>query len=103
MINYDELENFYIGLAYPVCANIGGVYLELAEGIKTILYKLDEDHYVDINNRKIGEVLRKNKYFQSSFAIDEDGLIPVKTKWDIVKNTGFTKRISFNSSNYTHK
>ena len=40
MIDYNELEKYYTGVAIPVITNVGGIFLELGDDIKTLFYKL---------------------------------------------------------------
>ncbi len=103
MIDYNELDKFYTGVAIPVLTNAGGIFLELGDDINTLFYKLDEDHYVDVNNKGIAQVLRKGSVITSGYVVPEDSLTQVKTKKEVVNNTSLVKRLTFKSSNYTQK
>lgn len=103
MIDYNELDKFYIGVAIPVLTNAGGILLELGDDINTLFYKLDEDHYVDVNNKGIAQVLRKGSVITSGYVVLEDSLTQVKTKKEVANNTSLVKRLTFKSSNYTQK
>lgn len=103
MIDYGELDKFYTGVAIPVITNAGGILLELGDDINTLFYKLDDDHYVDVNNKGVAQVLRKGSVITSCYVVPEESLTQVKTKTEIVNNTSLVKRLTFKSSDYTQK
>lgn len=103
MIDYNELDRFYTGVAIPVLANAGGILLELGDDINTLFYKLDDDHYVDINNKRIAQVLRKGSIITSNYVVPEESLTQARTKKEITSNTSLVRRLTFKSSNYTRK
>ena len=100
MIDYNELDRFYIGTCIPVIANAGGGLLELGKDINTVFYKIDEDYYVDINSNIKAQIYRGDKAVNAKYIIPENSLTQVKTKRDITKNSSLIKRYKFNSSNY---
>ena len=103
MIDYSELDKFYTGVAIPVLTNAGGMFLELGDDINTLFYKLNDDHYVDVNNKGIAQVLRKGNIITSNYVVAEESLSQVKTKKEVANNTSLVKRLTFKSSNYTKK
>ncbi len=103
MIDYNKLDKFYTGVAIPVLTNAGGIFLELGDDITTLFYKLDEDHYVDVNSKRIAQVLRKGSVITTCYVVPEDSLTQAKTKREVVNNTSLVKRLTFKSSNYTNK
>lgn len=103
MIDYNELEKYYTGVAIPVITNAGGIFLELGDDIKTLFYKLDEDHYVDVNNRGIAQILRQGSVITSNYVVPEDSLAQVKAKRKINNNSSLVKRLTFKPSKYNQK
>ncbi len=103
MIDYNELDKFYTGVAIPVLSNAGGILLELGYDIDTLFYKLDENYYVDVNNKRIAQVLRKGSVITSNYVVPEESLTQVKTKREVINNTSLVKRLTFKSSSYTKK
>ena len=103
MIDYSELDKFYTGTIIHVLTNAGGMFLELGDDIKTLFYKLDDEHYVDVNNKVIAQVLRKESIITSNYVVPEKSLSQITTKKQITKNTSLIKRLTFKPSNYTQK
>lgn len=104
MIDYNELDKFYMGIAIPVLTNAGGMFLELGEDINTLFYKLNDDYYADVNHKgRIAQVLRKKTIVTSSYIVPESSLTQVRTKEEINKHTNLVKRLTFKPSNYIKK
>ncbi len=103
MIDYSELDRYYTGTAIPVLANAGGMLLELGEDINTLFYKLDGDHYADVNNKRIAEVLRRGSVITSHYVVLEDSLVQVGTKKDVTRNASLIRRLTFNPTDYSKK
>lgn len=101
MIDYNELDKFYTGIENPVIQNCGGIFLELGEPVKSLFYKLDDDHYADVNRKGIiAQVLREGTVVKSHSVIQEDTLVQVSNKQELNKNANFVKRLTFKKSNY---
>lgn len=104
MIDYNELDKFYTGIEMVVISNCGGMFLELSEDIKSLFYKLDEDHYADVNRKGIvAQVLREGTIIKSPYVIQEDSLVQVSSKQQLNKNANLVKRLTFKKSNYANK
>lgn len=104
MIDYNELDKFYTGIENRVIQNCGGVFLQLDEPVKSLFYKLDDDHYADVNRKGIiAQVLRKGTAVKSPYVIEEDTLVQVSSKQELNKNANPVKRLTFKKSNYAHK
>ncbi len=101
MINYDEINNYFTGLCAPVIMNAGGVFLELGEDISSLFYKLDENHYADVNHPGIvAQKLGTDSVITSRFVIFEDTIKPVTSKNTIHENTTLVRRLFFNPEKY---
>ena len=100
MIDYSELDKFYTGISAPVSTNFGGALLELGNDINTILYKLDDEYYIDINNQTIAQVLRKGSSIASPFVVQENSLRQVQSEKEIIDNTSLAIRLRFKPSDY---
>lgn len=101
MINYGDLDKFYIGVEMPVIMNCGGMLLELGENINSLFYKLTDDYYADVNHEgRVVQVLRKGAVIRSAYVLDEDSLIQVKSKRELNKNSNFVKILTFKPTNY---
>ena len=101
MINYGDLDKFYIGVEMPVIMNCGGMLLELGENINSLFYKLTDDYYADVNHKgRIAQVLREDSVIRSHYVLAEDSLVQIKSKRDINKNSNFVKRLTFKPTNY---
>ena len=81
MIDYNELDRFYVGSEMPVIMNCGGIFLELGEDINSLFYKLDEDFYADVNHHgRLVQVLRKDAVITSHYVLDENNIVQVISK-----------------------
>ena len=100
MIDCNELDRYYTGTLIHVISNAGGILLELGEDIKTVFYKIDDNHYVDINNKCIAQVVNKESVVTSKYIVPEESLVQVKTKKEINNNSYLIKRLLFDSSKY---
>lgn len=104
MIDYNELDKFYTGIENRVIQNCGGVFLQLDEPVKSLFYKLDDDHYADVNRKGIvAQVLREGAIIKSHYVIQEDSLVQVSSKQQLNKNANLVKRLTFKKSNYANK
>lgn len=104
MIDYNELDKFYTGIEMPVISNCGGMLLELGEDFKSLFYKIDDDHYADVNHKgRIVQVLRKGAVITSHYVVVEESLVQIKNKHDINKSSNLVKRLTFKKSNYDIK
>ena len=104
MIDYNELDKFYVGIGNPVIQNCGGVFLTLGEPVKSLFYKLDDDHYEDVNRKGIvAQVLRDGIAVKSPYIVQEETLVQVSSKQELNKNANPVKRLTFKKSNYAHK
>ena len=101
MIDYKDLDKFYIGIEWPVIMNCGGIDCELGESGSALFYKISDDIYADVNNKgRIVQAFRKGIIVTSSYILDEESLVQVKNKQEIIKNSSFVKRMTFKSTNY---
>lgn len=101
MIDYSELNKFYVGTQFPVIMNCGGMLLELGEDVKSLFYKINDDHYADVNRRGIVvQALRKRAIIRANYVIQEDSLIQIDSKQKLNKNANLVKKLTFNKSNY---
>jgi len=101
MVDYKDLDKFYIGIEWPVIMNCGGIYCELGESCSALFYKISDDIYADVNNKgRIVQAFRKGTIVTSSYILDEESLVQVKNKQEIIKNSSFIKRMTFKSTNY---
>jgi len=102
MIDYKDLDKFYVGVAMPVISNCGGLFMELGEDISSLFYKLNEDYYADVNHKgRIVQVLRKDAVITSKFVLDKESLAQVNSKRELNKNSHFVKRLMFKPTNYS--
>ena len=101
MINYNELSKFYIAKQMIVIENDGGVILNFSNPFKSLFYKLDDNHYADVNRKgSVAQVLRRGTIVRYSRVIDEDSITPVTSAKEIKANSGFVKRLTFKPENY---
>lgn len=101
MIDYNELDRFYVGSEMPVIMNCGGILLELGEDINSLFYKLDEDFYADVNRQgRLVQVLRKGAVITSHYVLDENNIVQVISKREIKRNSSLVKRLTFKPTNY---
>ncbi len=101
MINYNELDNYYIGIYMPVLYNVGGVFLRLGEPKESLFYKVDDYHYVDVNYPKISAyIIKRSVPLDIKYILSEDSLRKVDSKKELVNNTKLVKRLKFNSNLY---
>lgn len=101
MINYNDIDKFYTGIEMPVIMNCGGMFLEVGENIDSLFYKINDDYYADVNHKgRLVQVLRMGTPITSSYVLEEDSLVPVKNKQEIIKNSDFVKRLTFKPINY---
>lgn len=105
MINYNELEKFYVGTIADIVENNGGKFIEIDVKTmhETLLYKLDDYHYADVNNKGVIAFLRKdNVVIKSSIStiIFKETLQQVKFKSEINSKSSLVKRLTFSPKNY---
>lgn len=101
MINYSELNRYYTGTIAPITFNAGGVYLELGEDINTLLYKLGDNRYVDVNRGVVCIVDSVVPGPTDGYVVFINSLTRVEGKDEIKKNTNKLKRLFFKPSRYT--
>lgn len=103
MIDYNELDRFYVGSAMPVIMNCGGIFLELREDINSLFYKLDDNYYADVNHQgRLVQVLRKGAVITSHYVLDENNIFQVKSKHELNKKSSLVKRLTFKPTNYKY-
>ena len=107
MINYDELDRYYVGTVTRIVGNCGGILLDLdTVDRKTVLYKLEdeEDCYVDVNTGMKAQV-SNGKAVDSDvrLLINERSLRQVQNKGQIVLHSSFVKRRQFEPRKYAGK
>ena len=103
MIDYSDLDKFYIGVEMPVIMNCGGILLELGEDISSLFYKPSDNYYADVNHKgRVVQVLRTGAIITSNYVLDEDRLIQVKSKQEINDNCKFVKRLTFKATDYNY-
>ena len=103
MINYNELDRFYIGSEMPVIANCGGIFLELGEDINSLFYKIDDDYYADVNHQgRLVQVLKTGAVITSHYVLDENNIVQVINKQELKKNSSLVKRLTFKPTSYKH-
>ena len=101
MIDYENLENYYTGVIIPVTSNFGGIMLELGEDIPTVLYKMDETTFVDVNDtRRIGTLIESEEPITTHYVVAGKSLEQVTEKKEITRNVGLVKRLTFKPENY---
>ena len=101
MINYNELSNFYIADQMIVIENAGGIILSLSDPFKSLFYKLDDNHYADVNRKgSVAQVLRLGTAVIYSRVINESSITPVTSAKEIRDNSSFVKRLTFKPENY---
>lgn len=101
MIDYQQLDRFYTGISMPVIMNAGGMLLELGEDTPSLFYKLDDEHFADVNRKGvIAQVLKKGSIITSHYVLQEESIQPVRNRKEIVKSSRMVKRLQFNPSNY---
>ena len=91
MIDYNNLDNYYTGVAIPVVTNVGGILYEFGDSIPTLFYKIDNDHYVDVNNKVIAQVIRNGVPIRENYVVSEESLNKVSTKQQVISNTSLVK------------
>lgn len=103
MIDYNNLDNYYTGVAIPVVTNVGGILYEFGDSIPTLFYKIDNDQYIDVNNKVIAQVIRDGIPIRENYVVPVQSLSKVKTKQQDINNTSLVKRLTFKPSNYAKK
>ena len=103
MIDYNNLDNYYTGISVAVDIDDGGIIYEFGDSVSTLFYKLDDDHYVDVNNNDIQQVMRDGVPIRTNYVVIEKSLRKVKTKKQVKDNTSLVKRLTFKPSKYITK
>lgn len=101
MIDYNELDKFYTGVAFSVyVGENGGIFLD--KEYNTLFYKLDNEHYADVNHKgKVAKLLRREGIITSNYIVPEYSLQQVESIADVRYASGIVKRLRFKPSNYT--
>lgn len=74
---YKEQGNFYTGTIMPVVGNVGGIFLELGDEIQSVFYKIDDDHWFDVNRQIAVQIPREGSIVTSSYILIEESLKPI--------------------------
>ena len=103
MVDYSELDKYYIGISRPILTNVGGLFFELGDENHSLFYKIDENLFVDVNRGALAQIKKENESFVGQYVLSEESLTKVETKKDITNNSSYIKRLKFNPSKYTQK
>ena len=100
MIDNSELDNFYTGTVMPVFTNLGGMFLELGDEEKRLLYKINDQFYMDVNRPNVTvQVLENGVNINAPYVVVEDSLKKVQTNKNVKKYSNLVRKLTFNKSN----
>lgn len=103
MIDYHEIERYYLGVSMPVISRRGGKVAILGKEKPSLFYKIDDDHYADVNRKGVvAQIIREGKIVTFFYVLDEKSLRQVHHKSEILFASGPIKRRKFNPRDYTN-
>ena len=99
MVDYNSLDDFFVGPAIQIEVNAGGNFIVPGNEVFSVFYKLDENYYYNVTNGGFAQVREEGVPIDGyiSYIIFKGNLAKVETKHDIIDNTSIIRRLRFDS------